>query len=368
MSNKSKTNIPMSKIQNDLILRVLNGESTERTPVWLMRQAGRYLPEYRETRAKAGSFLNLCRTPELACEVTLQPLRRYDLDAAIIFSDILTIPDAMGLGLYFTENEGPGFERPLTSEHDILNLSRPDIEKQLTYVLEAIRLTKSELAGKVPLIGFCGSAFTLACYMIEGNGSKHFPKVKHLLYSRPDLMHILLEKITEVLIDFLNAQIEAGVDALQIFDTWGGILTTGAFSEFSLTYTERLIEGLQRYRDGDRIPVICFTKDAPLAWYKMYENVGADCVGIDWRHDLDTVASVVRNIALQGNLDPMALTGSDEYIVQRVKQVIDMAGLRTPHIFNLGHGMDKSIEPDKVTLLVDTVHRYSEERKRPLTQ
>ena len=354
----------MKPIKNDLILRALRGENTSRTPVWLMRQAGRYLPEYRSVRAKAGSFMDLCRTPELACEVTLQPLRRYDLDAAIIFSDILTVPDAMGLGLSFLENEGPVFEHPLRTESDILNLRKPDVMKDLKYVFDAIILTKKELDGSVPLIGFCGSAFTLACYMIEGRGSKGFPRVKELLYSRPELMHTLLDKITDALIDYLNAQIDAGVDIIQIFDTWGGILSTGAFSEFSLTYTERLIQGLRLYREDDtRIPVICFTKDAPLAWYKMYENIGADCVGIDWRHDMDVVAAVVRNIALQGNLDPMVLKGSDEYIVQRVKQIIDMAGLRTPHIFNLGHGMHKDIDPDKVELLVDTVHSYSEERK-----
>lgn len=354
----------MKPIKNDLILRALRGENTSRTPVWLMRQAGRYLPEYRSVRAKAGSFMDLCRTPELACEVTLQPLRRYDLDAAIIFSDILTVPDAMGLGLSFLENEGPVFERPLRTESDILNLRKPDVMKDLKYVFDAITLTKKELDGSVPLIGFCGSAFTLACYMIEGRGSKGFPRVKELLYSRRELMHTLLDKITDALIDYLNAQIDAGVDIIQIFDTWGGILSTGAFSEFSLTYTERLIQGLRLYREDDtRIPVICFTKDAPLAWYKMYENIGADCVGIDWRHDMDVVAAVVRNIALQGNLDPMVLKGSDEYIVQRVKQIIDMAGLRTPHIFNLGHGMHKDIDPDKVELLVDTVHSYSEERK-----
>ncbi|SJZ31096.1 uroporphyrinogen decarboxylase [Porphyromonas cangingivalis] len=354
----------MKPIKNDLILRALRGENTSRTPVWLMRQAGRYLPEYRSVRAKAGSFMDLCRTPELACEVTLQPLRRYDLDAAIIFSDILTVPDAMGLGLSFLENEGPVFERPLRTESDILSLCKPDVMKDLKYVFDAITLTKKELDGSVPLIGFCGSAFTLACYMIEGRGSKGFPRVKELLYSRPELMHTLLDKITDALIDYLNAQIDAGVDIIQIFDTWGGILSTGAFSEFSLTYTERLIQGLRLYREDDtRIPVICFTKDAPLAWYKMYENIGADCVGIDWRHDMDVVAAVVRNIALQGNLDPMVLKGSDEYIVQRVKQIIDMAGLRTPHIFNLGHGMHKDIDPDKVELLVDTVHSYSEERK-----
>lgn len=354
----------MKPIKNNLILRALRGENTSRTPIWLMRQAGRYLPEYRSVRAKVGNFMDLCRTPELACEVTLQPLRRYELDAAIIFSDILTVPDAMGLGLSFLENEGPVFERPLRDEADILNLRKLDVMKDLNYVFDAITLTKKELDGSVPLIGFCGSAFTLACYMIEGKGSKGFPKVKELLYCRPELMHILLGKITEALIDYLNAQIDTGVDIIQIFDTWGGILSTGAFSEFSLSYTERLIRGLCLYREDDtRIPVICFTKDAPLAWYKMYENIGADCVGVDWRHDMDVVAAVVRNIALQGNLDPMVLKGSDEYIVQRVKQTIDMVGLRTPHVFNLGHGMHKDIDPEKVALLVDTVHTYSEERK-----
>lgn len=350
-------------LQNDLLMRVLRGEATSRTPVWLMRQAGRYLPEYMQTREKAGSFMRLCSTPELAVEVTLQPLRRYDLDAAIIFSDILTVPDAMGLGLRFTEGEGPSFERPLTSPTDIDKLPSPDVINQLDYVFDTISLAKKEIGGKVPLLGFCGSAFTLACYMIEGQGSRHFPKVKELMYSQPEIMHKLLDHITATLTDYLVAQVEAGADALQIFDTWGGILTTGGFSEFSLSYTERLITAVQN-RLGDRaVPIICFTKDAPLAWYKMYENAGAACVGIDWRHDLDVVAAVVRNIALQGNLDPFALLGSDEMIVQRTRQTINMAGLRTPHIFNLGHGMDRTIHPDKVKLLVDTVHQYSEERK-----
>lgn len=351
-------------LKNDLMLRTLRGEKTEQTPVWLMRQAGRYLPEYRELRKKAGSFMNLATHPEYACEITLQPLRRFPLDAAIIFSDILTIPDAMGLGLHFEEGVGPKFERPLSQEKDFLSLTKPDVEDDLGYVMDAIRLTRKELDGKVPLIGFCGSPFTLACYMIDGGGSKHFIKTKQLIYNRPDLMHHLLKVLSDALIDYLTAQVKAGAQILQIFDTWGGILTTPAFANFSLSYTEKIVEALKKAPETSEVPVIAFTKEAPLAWYKMYENIQVDCVGIDWRHELDLVSNSIRNIAIQGNLDPLSLIGSDEHIVSTIHQILKSVSKDTPHIFNLGHGMDKSIHPDKVALLVDTVHSYSRELKK----
>lgn len=351
-------------LKNDLMLRVLRGEKTEKTPIWLMRQAGRYLPEYRALREKAGSFMNMATNPEIACEITLQPIRRFSLDAAIIFSDILTIPHAMGLGLRFEDGLGPVFERPLTNEREILALSKPDVEDELGYVMEAIRLTKKELDGAVPLIGFCGSPYTLACYMIDGGGSKHFKKTKELIYNRPDLMHQLLKILADALIDYLTAQVKAGAQILQIFDTWGGNLSTPAFASFSLFYTEIIVEALKKNPDTSEIPIIAFTKDAPLAWYKMYENILVDCVGIDWRHELDLVSNSIRNIVIQGNMDPLALMGSEEYIVDRAKQILRSVSKDTPHIFNLGHGMDKSVAPEKVALLVDTVHSFSKELKK----
>lgn len=349
--------------RNDLMLRTLRGEKTEQTPIWLMRQAGRYLPEYRALREKAGSFMNLASNPEYACEVTLQPLRRFPLDAAIIFSDILTVPHAMGLGLRFEDGLGPVFERPLTHEREILSLSKPDVEDELGYVMEAIKLTVRALDGQVPLIGFCGSPYTLACYMIDGGGSKNFIRTKELIYTRPDLMHHLLKVLADALIDYLTAQIKAGAQILQIFDTWGGNLSTSTFAEFSLSYTEKIVEALKSNPETMEVPIIAFTKDAPLAWYKMYEHISVDCVGIDWRHDLGVVSNTIHGVAIQGNLDPLALVGSDEIIVESAKKILNSVNKNRAHIFNLGHGMDKSVEPEKVALLVDTVHEYSREIK-----
>lgn len=346
-------------LKNDLMLRTLRGEKTGQTPIWLMRQAGRYLPEYRSLRDKAGSFMNLATNPEYACEITLQPIRRYNLDAAIIFSDILTVPHAMGLGLRFEDGLGPVFERPLTHEREILSLSKPDVEDELGYVMDAIRLTVKELDGKVPLIGFCGSPYTLACYMIDGGGSKNFIRTKELIYTRPDLMHHLLGVLADSLIDYLTAQIKAGAQIIQIFDTWGGNLSSSAFSTFSLSYTERIVEALKGNSETMDTPIIAFTKDAPLAWYKMYENISVDCVGIDWRHDMGLVSNTIHHIAIQGNMDPLALSGSEEIIVECAQKILNSVRRDTPHIFNLGHGMDKSIAPEKVALLVDVVHEYS---------
>lgn len=331
------------------------------TPIWLMRQAGRYLPEYRELRAKAGGFMAMATNPELACEITLQPLRRFPIDAAIIFSDILTIPDAMGLGLQFIPGQGPIFEHPLQHEEDFKKLEKPDVEEKLSYVFDALRLTRRELNGKVPLIGFTGSAYTLACYMIEGKGSKNFLMVKEMIYSRPELMHHLLSILADTIIEYLKHQVRAGAQALQIFDTWGGNLSTPAFREFSLAYTEQIVRALKSDPETQDIPIIAFTKEAPIAWLQMYEKIGVQCVGVDWRHELETVVSSLEKVAVQGNLDPFALKGSDEYIVQRAREILDSVPRNHPHVFNLGHGMDKSIEPEKVALLVDTVHSYSRE-------
>ncbi len=345
-------------IKNDLFLRALRGESLERTPVWIMRQAGRYLPEYRKVRQKAGSFMNLCQSAELACEVTLQPIERFNLDAAIIFSDILTVPDAMGLGLRFVEGEGPVFDRPIHSEYDIKSLKQADVSKSLRYVFDAISTTKKALAGRVPLIGFCGSPFTLACYMIEGRGSKTFHKTKSLMYAQPKLMYLLLDKISNSLIDYLNAQIEAGADALQIFDTWGGMLSDSSFCEFSLRYTEKIISSLRPNSEGEKTPVICFTKDAPLKWYERYNALDIACIGIDWRHDMADVLATTKNICLQGNLDPMILFGSEEQIDLAVQDLINKVG-NAAHIFNLGHGIHKDVEPERLAFLVESVRRHS---------
>lgn len=350
--------------KNDLILRTLRGEKTEATPIWLMRQAGRYLPEYRALREKAGSFMGMAMDPEYACEVTLQPLLRYPLDAVILFSDILIIPDAMGLGLRFEQEEGPIFEKPLRNESEILALKKPDIQEGVGYVMEAIRLISKELDGKVPLIGFCGSPYTLACYMVEGKGSKNFIRTKQLMYGRPDLMHHLLSVLSETLIDYLTEQVKAGAQIIQIFDTWGGNLSTPMFAHFSLSYTERIVETLKSNPLTAEVPIIAFTKDAPLAWYKMYENISVDCIGVDWRHELDEVSNAIHNTAIQGNLDPLALTGSDEYIIKRTGEILRSVNKNLPHIFNLGHGMDKDIDPEKVALLVDTVHSASRVLKK----
>ena len=345
-------------MQNDTFLRALMREPTPYTPVWIMRQAGRYLPEYNETRRKAGSFLALAKTPELACEVTLQPLRRFPLDAAIIFSDILTVPDAMGLGLHFVEGEGPKFERPLREERDIAALAAPDLEK-LRYVFDAIALTRKELRGSVPLIGFSGSPFTLACYMVEGGGSDDFRLVKSLLYGRPDLLHHILAVNARAVTDYLNAQIAAGAQAVMIFDTWGGVLADAAFHEFSLAYSRQVLAGLTRTNDGRIVPRILFTKGGG-AWLEAMASSGADALGIDWQTNLgEARRRVGKDVALQGNLDPMALFAPPQAIEKEVQRVLDAYGSGPGHVFNLGHGVSQYTPPEHVATLVQAVHSAS---------
>ncbi len=345
-------------MQNDTFLRALMREPTPHTPVWIMRQAGRYLPEYNETRRKAGSFLALAKTPELACEVTVQPLRRFALDAAIIFSDILTVPDAMGLGLYFAEGEGPRFERPVRDEKDVAGLRVPDMES-LRYVFDAITLTRRELAGRVPLIGFSGSPFTLACYMIEGGGSDDFRLVKTMMYARPELLHRILAVNADAVAAYLNAQIAAGAQAVMIFDTWGGALAHDAFQSFSLAYSRRVLAAITRTNEGRRVPAILFTKGGGQ-WLEAMADSGADALGVDWTTDLGAARSRVGGrVALQGNMDPMALFAPPQAIEKEVERVLRSYGAGPGHVFNLGHGVSQHTPPEHVHALVEAVHSRS---------
>lgn len=343
-------------LQNDRLIKALLRQPVDKTPVWIMRQAGRYLPEYREVRQQAGSFMRLCKTPELACQVTLQPLQRFDLDAAILFSDILTIPDAMGLGLHFIEGEGPRFEKTIHSRSDIQNLPIPDPETELGYVIDAVRLIKQELAGRCPLIGFAGSPWTIACYMLEGGSSQSFSKIKSLLYNDPLMLHLLLDKLTHAISDYLNAQIQAGADAIMLFDTWGGNLTTSAYNEFSLLTMQRIVQSLKKERQGQRIPVIIFTKNGNL-WLEKIADSGCDAIGVDWTIDLSEARRRVGNkVALQGNLDPAVLYASPDVIREQVNFVLNQFGDGPGHVFNLGHGITPDIPPEHVKVLVDAVH------------
>uniref|UniRef100_UPI0025B9072D uroporphyrinogen decarboxylase n=1 Tax=Aquisalimonas sp. TaxID=1872621 RepID=UPI0025B9072D len=331
----------------------------ERTPVWMMRQAGRYLPEYRATRERAGDFLTLCQTPELACEVTLQPLERFRLDAAILFSDILTIPHAMGLGLYFVPGEGPRFERTVRDAAAIDALPIPDPEAELRYVPDAVRLVRRELGGQVPLIGFSGSPWTLATYMIEGGSSKNYAWSKGMLYERPDLMHRLLDKLARAVTSYLNAQIAAGAQALMIFDTWGGILTPASYREFSLRYAEQIISGLSKRADARRVPVVFFTKNGG-PWLEAMAECGADGLGIDWTQDIgEARRRVGARVALQGNLDPSALYASPETIRHHVGDILSAYGHGTGHVFNLGHGIHPEVNPDHAHAMIEAVHALS---------
>ncbi len=349
----------MTPLVNDTFLRALLREPTPYTPVWLMRQAGRYLAEYKQTRAKAGSFLALAKSPALATEVTLQPLDRFKLDAAILFSDILTVPDAMGLGLYFAEGEGPRFERPLRDAGAIAKLCAPDPGKELKYVLDAVSEIRRALGGRVPLIGFSGSPYTLACYMVEGGGSDDFRTIKTMLYSEPALLHRILQVNARAVADYLNAQIEAGAQAVMIFDTWGGNLSHAAFREFSLDYTAQVISQLKREHNGVRIPNIVFTKGGGL-WLEAIAAIGCDCIGLDWTTSLGEARKRTDNrVALQGNLDPMTLFASSEAIRSEVARVLADFGQGSGHIFNLGHGISQFTPPDAVATLVDAVHSYS---------
>jgi len=355
----------MTELKNDTFLRALLKQPVERTPVWMMRQAGRYLPEYRKVREEAGSFINLCTNPELACEVTLQPLRRFDFDAAILFSDILTIPDAMGLGLSFTEGEGPQFARPISSAADIHNLGVPDPETDLRYVMDAVRLIRRELGGRVPLIGFSGSPWTLATYMVEGGGSKSFRKVKALMYEQPALMHVLLDKLAEAVAAYLNAQIAAGAQAVMVFDTWGGMLTTEDYREFSLAYASRVAALLKTEVNGRRIPSILFTKGGGL-WLETMAEAGYDALGLDWQTDMGLArARVGDKVALQGNMDPVALYAKPDIIAEKVKTILEKYGSGSGHVFNLGHGILPDINPEHVGAMVEAVHRYSPAYHRP---
>ena len=355
----------MTRPRNDTFLRALLREPTDHTPIWVMRQAGRYLPEYCATRKQAGSFLQLCKSPALACEVTLQPLARYPLDAAILFSDILTIPDAMGLGLYFSEGEGPKFERPLRDEQSIAALHAPDPSDRLRYVTDAVAEIRRALDNSVPLIGFSGSPFTLACYMVEGASSSEYRQIKSMLYTRPDLLHRILSVNAEAVTAYLNAQIEAGAQTVMIFDSWGGALSAVAYREFSLHYIQRIINGLIREKDGERIPAIVFTKGGGL-WLEAIAASGCDAVGLDWTIDLgEARRRVGAKVALQGNLDPSVLFSTPEVIAAEAKKVLDSYGPGdTGHVFNLGHGISQFTPPENVTALVETVHDHSRKLRR----
>lgn len=348
-----------STLKNDRFIRALLQQDVDVTPVWMMRQAGRYLPEYRKTRAQAGDFLSLCKNPELACEVTMQPLRRYAFDAAILFSDILTIPDAMDLGLYFSEGEGPKFRKTLRSEADVAALPKISVGTDLDYVVNAVATIRSELGGSVPLIGFSGSPWTLATYMIEGSGSKDFRNAKKFLYDQPEAMHALLEKLAIAVTDYLNAQIVAGAQAVQIFDTWGGILTTEAYRQFSLAYMEKIVSGLKREHEGQKIPVILFTKNGGQ-WLETIASAGADAVGLDWTCDIGNARQRIgQSCTLQGNMDPSILYASPQTIRAEVGKILASFGSGNGHVFNLGHGITPDVNPDHVSVFVDAVHELS---------
>jgi uroporphyrinogen decarboxylase len=346
-------------LQNNRFIRALLRQNVDKTPVWIMRQAGRYLPEYRATREKVRDFMTLCKTPELACEVTLQPLARFDLDAAILFSDILTIPDAMGLGLHFIEGEGPHFTHPLRTAADIARLGAPDPEHELRYVNDAVKLIKHELQQRLPLIGFSGSPWTLACYMVEGGSSKDFSRVKQLMYNDPKAMHALLATLAKSVSLYLQAQIQAGVDAVMLFDTWGGILTDRDYRQFSLAYMQQIIERLPREREGQRIPIILFTKNGAL-WLDAISKTGCDAIGLDWSIDIGRAREQVgHRVALQGNMDPAILKSSSERISEEVGVILKSFGHGEGHVFNLGHGITPDVPPENVTVMVDAVHELS---------
>ncbi len=349
----------MSELKNDRLLRALLREPVDVTPVWMMRQAGRYLPEYNATRAKAGDFLTLCKTPDLACEVTLQPLERFPLDAAILFSDILTIPDAMGLGLRFAAGEGPVFDNPVRSAADVARLPIPDPEGELGYVMDAVRTIRRALDGRVPLIGFSGSPWTLATYMVEGGSSKEFAHVKGMMFDRPELMHQLLGKIADSVTTYLNAQVAAGAQAVMIFDTWGGLLTPRDYREFSLGYMARIVEGLKREAEGRRVPVVLFTKGGGQ-WLEAQAATGADALGLDWTIDIGEARRRVGDrVALQGNMDPSVLYASPERIRKEVATILESYGAGPGHVCNLGHGIHPHVDPEHARAFIEAVHELS---------
>ena len=349
----------MTELKNDRFLRALMHQPVDRTPLWIMRQAGRYLPEYRATRAKAGNFLNLCKNPELACEVTLQPIDRFDLDAAILFSDILTVPDAMGLGLGFYEGEGPRFSNPVRTAADVERLPIPDPEGELKYVMDAVRTIRRELNGRVPLIGFSGSPWTLAAYMVEGEGSRDFSKAKGMMFDQPMLMERLLDKVTQSVAAYLNGQIAAGAQAVMIFDTWGGMLSPRDYLRFSLEPMRKVIAQLTRENDGRRVPVVMFTKGGGQ-WLEPMAESGADALGLDWTTDLGLARQRVgHKVALQGNMDPNVLYANPSRIREEVASVLAAYGQGNGHVFNLGHGIHPGINPEHVAALVQAVREIS---------
>ena len=357
----------MTELKNDRFLRALLRQPVDVTPVWMMRQAGRYLPEYRATRARAGSFMDLCTNPELACEVTLQPLDRFPLDAAILFSDILTIPDAMGLGLYFTEGEGPRFKKPVRTAQDVAALGVPDPEQELRYVMDAVRLIRRELHGRAPLIGFSGSPWTLATYMVEGSSSKEYSHVKGMMFNQPALLHKLLDTTARSVISYLNAQIAAGAQAVMIFDTWGGVLTPRDYREFSLRYMQQIVDGLhlnnqgnnKGQSDGHRVPVVLFTKGGGN-WLEIMADTGCDALGVDWTLDLGEARARVGNrVALQGNMDPCVLYASPHRIRAEVATILANYGHGSGHVFNLGHGIHQHVDPEHARAFIEAVHELS---------
>lgn len=349
----------MSELKNDRYLRALLRQPVDVTPVWMMRQAGRYLPEYRATRAEAGDFMSLCKNPELACEVTLQPLRRYELDAAILFSDILTIPDAMGLGLYFETGEGPRFKKLADNMAAIEALPIPDPEQELGYVMDAVRTIRRELKGDVPLIGFSGSPWTLATYMVEGGSSKDFAKTKKMAFAEPKMLHLLLDKLADSVILYLNAQIKAGAQAVQIFDSWGGVLSGPAYEEFSLRYMHKIVDGLIRDHDGRKVPVVLFTKGGGQ-WLEMIAETGCDAIGLDWTTNMHEARQRVGNkVALQGNMDPSMLYAPIPRIEQEVERILGEFGHGEGHVFNLGHGIHQFADPEHAGAFIKAVHEQS---------
>jgi uroporphyrinogen decarboxylase len=348
-----------ASLKNDRLLRALLRQPVDATPIWIMRQAGRYLPEYRKLRQQAGDFMTLCKTPELACQVTMQPVDRFPLDAAILFSDILTIPDAMGLGLSIIESKGPVFEHPVRTAQQIRKLGIPDPETDLRYVMEAVRLIRKELDGRVPLIGFSGSPWTLATYMVEGQSSKNFSVIKGLLYDQPKVLHELLDKLAQSVAFYLNAQIAAGAQTVMIFDTWGGVLTQSAYQEFSLNYMQKIVAQLTREMNGQRVPVILFSKGIGDMVINIAES-GCDAIGLDWMQDIKHVRSKVGDkVALQGNLDPAVLYAAPEVIKKEVSNILESFGKGSGHVFNLGHGIHPEIEPEHVAVLINAVHDLS---------
>ena len=349
----------MSELKNDRYLRALQKQPVDVTPVWMMRQAGRYLPEYRATRAQAGDFMSLCKNAELACEVTLQPLRRYPLDAAILFSDILTIPDAMGLGLYFETGEGPKFERPISSLADVKKIPNIDPTDELGYVMNAVSTIRRELKGEVPLIGFSGSPWTLATYMVEGGSSKTFGKIKKMAFAEPQTLHLLLDKLADSVIDYFNAQVKAGAQSLMVFDSWGGVLSPRDYNEFSLQYMHKIVDGLIREYDGRKVPVTLFTKNGGQ-WIEAIAATGCDAVGLDWTINIgDAKRRVGDKVALQGNMDPSMLHGTPERIRQEVATILEDFGTGSGHVFNLGHGITPDVDPEHAGIFINSVHELS---------